>query len=502
VKAFLVFAACAAIVVSLYVGVAAARGHSGYPLDDAWIHQTYARNWAETGQLAYVVGLPSSGSTAPLWTLVLSVAYRVQLDPYGWALLLGIITLAIGAWLLSRLAERLLPNRSAVSWLVGLACVLEWHLIWAAASGMETLLFIALALALIDRLWAESSGWIIGALGGLLILTRPEGLLLFVLVLGAILIRSGRAGLIEMGKASMMFLIVLAPGAYFNLQASGSIFPNTFYAKQSEYGELMSTLTIWLNSIGNMLIAPLAGGLLLLIPGMVWWMITSLRALRAKQSLAEVKIASSRRALLAMMFSQWLPLIWIAVHIVVYALRLPVSYQHGRYLLPIIPIVLLYGIVGTVMVLDRMKARSNKPLARLLRRVYALTIIVVFALYVPIGAVAFATDVAIINGEMVAVAQWLDRNTPPDAFIAAHDIGAIGYFTRRPILDLAGLISPEVIPFIRDEVQLGEWMQAEGADYFVTFPGWYPQLATRWPPVFAGNSAFSPEHMTVYTLER
>jgi hypothetical protein len=492
VKAFLVFAACAAMVVSLYTGVAARSGHSGYPLDDAWIHQTYARNWAETGQLAYVVGLPSSGSTAPLWTLVLSVAYRLQIDPYGWALLLGALTLAISAWLLSRLAERLLPNRSGVSWLVGLACVLEWHLIWAAASGMETLLFIALALALIDRLWTSSSGWIIGVLGGLLILTRPEGLLLFVLVLAAMAVRSGRAGLIEVAKAAVAFLIVLTPGAYFNLQASGSIFPNTFYAKQSEYGELMSTLPIWLSSIGKMLIAPLAGGLLVLIPGLVWWIITS----------ADKARRLPLRTRFAMTFPQWLPLVWMFAHFAVYALRLPVSYQHGRYLLPIIPIVLLYGIVGTVLLLDRIKARSNKPLARLLRRVYALTIIVVFALYVPIGAAAFATDVAIINGEMVAVAQWLDRNTPPDAIVAAHDIGAIGYFARRPILDLAGLISPEVIPFIRDEVQLGEWMQTEGADYFVTFPGWYPQLATRWPPVFAGNSAFSPEHMTVYALER
>jgi hypothetical protein len=154
------------------------------------------------------------------------------------------------------------------------------------------------------------------------------------------------------------------------------------------------------------------------------------------------------------------------------------------------------------LLLDKVKTRSAKPITRLLRRVYALTIIAVFALYVPIGALAFATDVAIINGEMVIVAKWLDRNTPPDAIIAAHDIGAIGYFTRRPILDLAGLISPEVIPFIRDETKLGEWMQAKSAQYFVTFPGWYPQLATRWPPVFAGNSAFSPEHMTVYALDQ
>jgi hypothetical protein len=486
VRKLLIYAGLAVLMVGLYSGVAATRGHFGYPLDDAWIHQTYARNWAETGQLAYVAGLPSAGSTAPLWTLLLSVAYRLHIDQHLWSMILGAISLAMSAWLLARLADRLLPaaRRSPVSWLVGLACVIEWHLVWAAASGMETLLFIAFALALIDRVWADSSGWIIGVLGGLLILTRPEGLLLFTLALIVMLVRAGRSGLIGMLKAGVACAIVLMPGAYFNLQAGGSIFPNTFYAKQREYGELMSSPAIWLNSIGNMLSAPLAGGLLLLIPGLVTWIAQHRRDVKQRTR-----------------WMWWLPLIWMAAHCGVYALRLPVSYQHGRYLLPIIPIGLLYGIVGTVLLLDWIKARSVKPFARLLRRVYALTIVAVFVVYVPIGAAAFAADVAIINGEMIAVAQWLDRNAPPDAIIAAHDIGAIGYFAQRPILDLAGLISPEVIPFIRAEAALGDWLQAKGAHYFVTFPGWYPQLATRWPPVFAGNSAFSLEHMTVYAVQ-
>jgi hypothetical protein len=488
-KRLLVFLFLASVCVAGYAALPAAYGQSGYPLDDAWIHQTYARNWAATGQLAYVVGLPSAGSTAPLWTLVLSVAYRLNIDPYLWSLILGVIFLATSAWLLSRLADRLLPasRRSAVSWLTGLACVMEWHLIWAAASGMETLLFIALTLALIDRVWANSSGWIIGVLGGLLILTRPEGLLLFAIVLGVKLISSGRGALAETGKAALAFVLVLAPGAYFNLQAGGSIFPNTFYAKQNEYGELMRTLPIWLNSIGNMLVAPLAGGLLLLIPGVMTWVIQNRRDV--KQPVRWI----------------WgLPLLWMLAHIAVYALRLPVSYQHGRYLLPIIPIVLLYGVVGTALLLDWWKARSAKPLARMLRQAYVIAIAVLFALYIPIGAAAFAADVAIINGEMVAVAQWLDRNTPPDALIAAHDIGAIGYFAHRPILDLAGLISPEVIPFIRDETQLSEWMKAKGAQYLVTFPGWYPHMtaAPDLVELFQGNSAFSPEHMTVYALQR
>src|SRR5512147_2316873 len=95
----------ATAMVVLYTSLAASRSFAGYPLDDAWIHQTYARNWAETGQLAYVVGSPSAGSTAPLWTLLLSVAYRLRIDSYLWSVLLGIVCLAISAWLLSRLAD-------------------------------------------------------------------------------------------------------------------------------------------------------------------------------------------------------------------------------------------------------------------------------------------------------------------------------------------------------------------------------------------------------------
>src|SRR5512147_604960 len=85
----------ATAMVLLYASLAASRSFAGYPLDDAWIHQTYARNWAATGQLAYLVGVPSAGSTAPLWTLLLSVAYRLNIDPYLWTMMLGVVSLAI-----------------------------------------------------------------------------------------------------------------------------------------------------------------------------------------------------------------------------------------------------------------------------------------------------------------------------------------------------------------------------------------------------------------------
>ena len=107
---------------------------------------------------------------------------------------------------------------------------------------------------------------------------------------------------------------------------------------------------------------------------------------------------------------------------------------------------------------------------------------------------------------MVTTARWLEANTDPTDLVAVHDIGAIGYFARRPLLDLAGLISPEVIPFIRDEEALLLWLQSEEADYLVAFPSWYPIITTdpRVRQVFQTDASVTVEqggdNMAVYVL--
>jgi hypothetical protein len=118
------------------------------------------------------------------------------------------------------------------------------------------------------------------------------------------------------------------------------------------------------------------------------------------------------------------------------------------------------------------------------------------------GAWAYAWDVAVIESEMGATARWVARNISPDSLVAAHDIGALGYFGERRLLDLAGLISPEVIPFIADERALEGYLDDKGASYLVTFPSWYPALSARESPIFVTQGEFSPamggENMTVF----
>jgi len=119
-----------------------------------------------------------------------------------------------------------------------------------------------------------------------------------------------------------------------------------------------------------------------------------------------------------------------------------------------------------------------------------------------LGARAFARDVAIIESEMVNTARWVAANIERNSVIAAHDIGALGYFTQHRLVDLAGLVSPEIIPFIRDEERLAEYLDEQKVDYLVTFPGWYPLLVKKAIPVFRTNALYAPqqggENMGVY----
>jgi hypothetical protein len=128
--------------------------------------------------------------------------------------------------------------------------------------------------------------------------------------------------------------------------------------------------------------------------------------------------------------------------------------------------------------------------------------IIVAACFWIYGARAYALDVAVIETEMVRTARWIEENTKKNAKVAAHDIGALGYFAERKILDLAGLITPDVIPFIRDEGKLAEYLDREKADYLVIFPSWYSELTDELVPVYQSNGGFAPsfgmDNMTVY----
>ena len=151
----------------------------GFPLDDAWIHQTYARNLAYFGEWSFIHGNPSGGSTAPLWSALLAPGFLIGLSPLVWTYFLGTIIL-ISLAIFSEFTVRHLIEeyRSKIPW-IGLFIVLEWHLVWAAVSGMETLLSALLMTVVLGALAIGRRNYLtLGLLIGVSVWVRPDALTL------------------------------------------------------------------------------------------------------------------------------------------------------------------------------------------------------------------------------------------------------------------------------------------------------------------------------------
>jgi len=165
----------------------------------------------------------------------------------------------------------------------------------------------------------------------------------------------------------------------------------------------------------------------------------------------------------------------------------------------VIPVYVLFGFVGFFRLVDLNAKVKSMRIASRTWAILAGSLLIAFWV---VGARAYAQDVAIIESEMVTTAKWISANTSASDIVAVHDIGAIGFYSERKILDLAGLVSPEVIPIMRNEDALELFLTQNNVDYLVTFPGWYPDLVRNGKLVFTTRAPFSPklggENMAVY----
>lgn len=450
----------------------------GFPLDDSWIHLTFARNLAQLGEWSFRPGVPSAGSTSPLWSVLLAIGFLLNLAPYVWTYLLGLLVM----WALSVVCEvtarRMVSTYNAkIPW-VGLFIIVEWHLLWAAMSGMETLLHALIATLILSAIMMNSPRYLtLGLLTGLSVWVRPDGLTLLGPLGLAVLLneKDTPARLRGLLRVVMGFGAVFLFYLLFNLLVGGTPMPNTFYAKQAEYVEWQSFPIP--RRLGDLSLQLLVGPSFLLLPGVIAWVVRCVRQ-RSWGSL--------------------LALTWSIGYMLLYVMRLPM-YQHGRYIMPAMPIFFLLGLLAVI------EFGALKTFGRyqwFVNTLWRVSLGAVTLLFIILGARSYARDVALIEQEMVDPAKWIAANLPPDAVIAAHDIGALGYFDTHPLIDLAGLVSPEVIPFIRDETRLAVYLDEKGADYLIAFADLYEQLPAGRQVVFVSNGSIITEGnfapMTIY----
>ncbi|HYO50721.1 MAG TPA: hypothetical protein VEW94_12795 [Chloroflexia bacterium] len=231
--------------------VVAGRLLGEWQIDDAYITYRYAWNLAHGHGLIYNVGETAvEGYTTFLWALLSSAAIALGQHP---AAVAQAINIALSQCLLALayyLGRRL--TRQSDGWPLAAVLLLAVDaslLVYGPkGSGMETVAFALLVLIPIALLWHPHSPATHSALStrhsalrvaagvalGLASLTRPEGVLVAIVLLG-MLAWQQRAGGRHLWRlllpAVLPYLAIVLPYHIWRISFYGYPFPNTFYAK-------------------------------------------------------------------------------------------------------------------------------------------------------------------------------------------------------------------------------------------------------------------------------
>lgn len=484
----------------------------GFPLDDSWIHLVFARSLAAGEGLAFAPGQLVAATTAPLWTALLALVASLGAPLPLATKLLGAAAYVLGVDASYRLGRALglVPARAAFA--AALVLATDW-LLWSSTSGMEVPLFVWLSLEGIGRHVEERRAALAGGapapvsflIFALAALARPEGLLLLVLAFAdrAILpvrdgdgLRLARPRLATLALGVLVAALVIAPVALAFASASGSPLPTTLAAKSSAPPAWSPDLKFLRAVLGILFVSQpwatvaAAGGALVLArrlggPRDRGWL---LPAWALGLPVASAMLSSGREVLVG---------------------------NFGRYFFPLFPAVALLAVLAFDDLSWRRFRRLRVGSLRLPLAVpVALALLLVPAARLP-GAFALALQArANIDDGDIAVARWVAARVPAEASLAVCDIGAMRWLVSNPIVDLAGIATPETRRFLRDlEREQGmpwppalyHWIEHVRPDYVVLFPYWFPlldQAPDRFPPVhrarIEGNVALAGDEIVVY----
>jgi len=414
----------------------------GFPLDDSWIHQSVARNLAQSGTLGYLPNQRSSGSTSLLWTLLLSQNYEwlPHVSPVLFTVAFNsLCVIATGLiLLLMGLRDGLDPK---LALLVAVAPAVDGNYLWLAFIGMEHLLFITLSVASIWLWLSRASPRATVAAGicmGLLCMTRPEGVMLPLLLLTASLLKAQgrRRPVAQIVLAGAICLVLACIPLAVNLYTSQSLLPVTFKGRRWLLSaDLPNWFAVYQRLFEQWISRPFK---------VVSWFdgvqMTGLQRIGMAAVLATVLIFVALGIGSLIRERRWLLLsvcTWGVVHALLYVVILPTAGHGGRYQPFLLLLVLPLFALG---------------LARLWSFAVPTTALVAIgAASLSVWNSALASGIDHINNTHGVVSAWLDKNLPGET-IAVFDIGRIGYdrggHGDPHIVDLGGLTDPSYTQYL------------------------------------------------------
>ena len=417
----------------------------GFSLDDSWIYAVFARNIATGQGFAFNPGESVSGSTGPLYSLLLALAYRMTGEMVWTAKTMGVLFHLVAVLQMYR-AARHVDKRPWFAALTATFVAVSAPLLWASVSGMEISLCLALICTGLERYVAgkDVAATLFWSLG---VWVRPDG----VFLVGLSMLGPVRT----LWKRAAVAVAVILPFFAFNAIIGGSIFPQTVAAKTHLGFDFR---------------------------GRTWVLLREWGAIWGVPFPAEVRVVGAGLARVGDQLEHpllFLPFLILGIALTIrrrpilalYAVGLPIAFslfrENGgsqkRYILYVIPFGILLAAVGIRWLADRIAPRR----ASAAFLAVSIACLVWQASIAAVKANTHGWNVENINVMQRNLGETANRATTPDAVIAASDIGAIKYFSHRKVVDLMGLVSkprslPENLSYYKPDVMIviPEWFRA------------------------------------------
>lgn len=382
-----------------------------YAPDDTYIYLQYAKNIAAGNGFSFNPGEESYGVTSPLWVLILTLPNFAGINAFWFSKFADLLCALFSIFLFFRLASLFFKDDMTRYAATGMFILNAWFVRWTF-SGMETS-FAVMLVVWIFLLYYTQKWSLMFFLMGLFYLTRPEGFVLFLVLFVIVLYNLKKQNEFNLLKISKYILLTAIPVLIFLLYAKlsfGTFMPNTALGKST----LSLSPLIIFEQVKEISKTLAGAGLFELLLSVVF----ILFAIKKKN------------------FQKTLPMfIWIFALVFLYIIT--DADIISRYLLIISPFFILIGL----------KSIENLKFNQKYIIIAVFLISVFYSQFIFYKFVKPSTDdfAKGVNECFIPIADWLKQNTDPKAKILVNDVGAIGYFSNRYIIDAAALINRDLV---------------------------------------------------------
>lgn len=466
------------------------NGYFSFPLDDPWIHLQFAKNLVDYGAYSYFKNqMITSGSTSPLYTFFAAFLFLFLKNEFILSYFIGIFSFGLLTYFSFHLAKEEF-NSTIAALIFALMIAFQPKIGLISVSGMETTLFIFFIILSIYFYRKEKFG-LAGIFSGLTLWTRPEGLILIMaifldLFLQRFYFKTEFAKNFFVGKKYIKLLspliILFVTYFVFNFALSGTILPNTYQAKITYY-------------FGSDRTSFLKRDILSFFSSKEFLLVSILFLISLVVIIRDLFKKNYNQALFYLIFS--------LLFVFAFYFKLPFAHRFGRYLMPVIPFYLFIAVDGLQKFFNYINLKSKTDLSSILNFIYIIVLLFTFLFSVneiPKNAEEIAFTGKYHYDRHIKVAEWLKQNTKVTDVIATHDIGALAFYSNRKIIDMVGLVNPEIIDYLRDKNStqfLKQHFLKNQVSYFVTMRNWFEAVNQR--PLFIPIYEF--EYFEVFKFE-